>query len=65
MQKIEEPENFETADNSKYLKSIIKWIIYGIIIIAIIIFKEAAKNKLEIIQLKKLNKHININESNN
>ena len=38
MQKIDEPDNFET-DNSKYLK----WIIYAIIFIAIIIFKEVAK----------------------
>jgi hypothetical protein len=41
MQKIDEPDNFET-DNSKYLK----WIIYAIIFIAIIIFKTAAKKEI-------------------
>jgi len=41
MQKIDEPDNFET-DNSKYLK----WIIYAIIFIAIIIFKAAAKKEI-------------------
>lgn len=41
MQKIDEPDNFET-DNSKYLK----WIIYAIIFTAIIIFKTAAKNEI-------------------
>ena len=41
MQKIDEPDNFET-DNSKYLK----WIIYTIIFIAIIIFKAAAKKEI-------------------
>ncbi len=41
MQKIDEPDNFET-DNSKY----IKWINYAIIFIAIIIFKTAAKKEI-------------------
>ena len=41
MQKIDEPDNFET-NNSKYLK----WIIYAIIFIAIIIFKAAAKKEI-------------------
>lgn len=41
MQKIDEPDNLET-DNSKYLK----WIIYAIIFIAIIIFKAAAKKEI-------------------
>ena len=41
MQKIEDPENFET-DNSKYLK----WIIYIIIFLAIIIFKAVAKKEI-------------------
>ena len=41
MQKINEPDNFE-PNNSKYLK----WIIYGIIFIAIIIFKAAAKKEI-------------------
>ena len=41
MQKIDEPDNFET-DNSKYLK----WVIYAIIFIAIIIFKTAAKKEI-------------------
>lgn len=41
MQKFDEPDNFET-DNKKYLK----WIIYAIIFIAIIIFKTAAKKEI-------------------
>jgi hypothetical protein len=41
MQKINEADNFET-DNSKYLK----WIIYIIIFITIIIFKAAAKKEI-------------------
>jgi hypothetical protein len=41
MQKIDEPDNFE-PDNSKYLK----WIVYVIIFIAIIIFKTVAKKEI-------------------
>lgn len=41
MQKIDEPDNFET-ENSKYLK----WIIYALIFIVIIIFKATAKKEI-------------------
>lgn len=41
MQKIDEPENFET-NNSKYFK----WIIYILIFIAIMVFKTMAKKEI-------------------
>jgi hypothetical protein len=41
MQKIDEPDNFEN-DNSKYLK----WILYAILFIGIILFKVAAKKEI-------------------
>jgi len=41
MQKIDEPDNFEN-DNSKYLK----WILYAILFIGIILFKAAAKKEI-------------------
>lgn len=59
MQKINEPDNFET-DNSKYLKQII----YVIIFIAIIIFKAVAKKKLETIPMKKLKTLMMVNKFN-
>ncbi|HHT9079515.1 TPA: hypothetical protein ACT5CJ_002299 [Flavobacterium psychrophilum] len=54
MQKIDEPDNFET-DNSKYLK----WIIYAIIFIAIIIFKATAKKEIRETEIENAMNNIN------